>query len=143
MALQIAVTWQDAYGRTSTKRYGSDRTLLADAATDAAALIAAMGDISGAGTVKFEVIQVTPAINAPVALSNLDAGATIHCRLANGKLYPLHVPAILATKINSDGSVDVADADIVTFVELFESGGHFTVSEGDLVTAPEYAELDR
>jgi hypothetical protein len=50
---------------------------------------------------------------------------------------------IMASKVEADGTVDVSDADIVTFLALFKTAGHFRMSEGNYVTDAEYAELDR
>lgn len=143
MAFLIDVTWLDDYGRTTTKRYGNDRALLADAITDATALVAAMADVSDAGSIKYQVIYTGVLSNAAVAGANVDTGGTLHCTLDNGKGYALKIPMIMAAKVGTGGNIDVTDADIVTLVALFKTGGHFTVSEGNVIDDVKSGELDK
>jgi len=143
MAFLIDVTWLDDYGRTTTKRYGNDRTLLADAITDAAALVAAMADVSDAGSTKYQAIYTGVLSNAAGEGANVDVGATLHATLDNGKGYALKIPMIKAEKVGSGGAIDVTDEDIVTLVALFKSGGHFTVSEGNVIDDVKSGELDK
>jgi len=143
MAFLINITWLDDYGRTTTKRYENNRTLLADALTDAAALIAAMADISDAGVVKFDVQHTVANPVAATAGANVDVGGTLHCILDNAKGYALHVPMIMAAKVGPGGVIDVSDADIITFTDLFLTGGHFRMSEGNYLVSVESGELDK
>jgi hypothetical protein len=144
MAFIISLTMIDAYSRTTTRRFETVSTTLSAAQADGVALIAALADISDAGIVKAEYAVVDASVAAAaVAGANVDVGATLHARLENSKLYPLHVPMIMDAKLNGDGSVDLADADIVTYVAQFLTGGHLRVSEGNYVTAVEYGELDK
>jgi hypothetical protein len=143
VAISINITWLDSYGRTTTKRYESDRAALADCLTDAAALIAAMGDISDAGVTKFEVVDMVPNAVSATALSNVDVGATLHVTLNNGKGYALHVPMIKAEKVGAGGAIDVSDEDIVAFTDLFLTGGHFRMSEGNFLVTVNSGELDK
>jgi len=144
MSFLIDVSWLDDYGRSTTKRYENDRTLLADALTDATALVAAMAGISDAGVIKVNIIHSTVAnAAAATAGANVDTGATIHCTLDNGKGYGLKVPMIKAAKVGTGGAIDIEDADIVTFTTLFLTAGHFRMSEGNYITDVRSAELDK
>jgi len=143
MALQISVTYVDAYGRTTTRRVGTTSTTLAAAAVDAAALVAAMGDISDLGTIKYEIGEATPDLTAAAAGSNVDVGATLTAVLDNSKKYPLHVPGIAAAMLNADGTVKIDDALIIAYIALFLTGGHLRVSEGNYVVEVLHGELDK
>lgn len=143
MALLISVTYQDAYGRTTTRRVGTVSTTLAAAAVDAAALVGAMGDISDLGVTKFSIEETTPDVIEPIEGSNIDVGATLTAILDNSKKYPLHVPGIKDTKLNADGTVKIDDAAIVAYVALFLTGGHLRVSEGNFVVEVIHGELDK
>lgn len=143
MAFEVTFTLQDAYSRRTTRRLANDRALLADAQTDATAMIAILEALSGCSVVKVGVSAPTTYATSPEAGSNLDAGATIHARLNNGKLYPIHIPAYDPAKVNADGSVDLADEDLGDLETALQSGGHWTISEGNTVTAFESGELDR
>jgi len=143
MAFNTSVTFVDAYGRTSTKRFVNTAALIADAITDAAALVDALQLVTGAGVLKYEVIQVTQENEAPVALSNVDAGATLHLRLDNSKLYPFKIPAILPALVQSDGAVLIDDVAITGLMALFDATGEFLLSETNYQTAIVGGELDR
>jgi len=143
MAFEITFTLQDAYARRTTRRYANDRTLLADASTDVTAMIGYLEALSNCAVVKVVIGAPTTYATSPAAGANVDAGATIHVRLDNGKLYPLHIPAVDTTIINADGSMDIADAIVTNFTGAFGSGAHWTVSEGNTVDAVESGELDR
>jgi hypothetical protein len=45
--------------------------------------------------------------------------------------------------INPDGSVDIADADLLALIALFETGGKLRVSDGNYVTAVLSGALDK
>ncbi len=143
MAFQISLETIDAYGRVSTKRFGNDRTLVADALTDAGTLVTKFLAVSDAGTVKHSITLETAAANAATAGANIDAGCTIHCTLADGTGYALKIPAPDPDILGADGSVDLTDGAVIDYVALFESGGHFTVSDGEVIASMRYGELDR
>ena len=144
MSFLIDITLLDDYGRTTTRRYENDRSLLADALTDATAIIAALAAISDAGVVKVNIIHSTVADAAAATVgANVDTGATLHVTLNNGKGYGLKVPMIKAAKVGTGGSVDILDADIVTFTTLFLTAGHFRMSEGNYIVDVRSGELDK
>jgi len=133
---------RDAYQRQCTKQWDGVATTVAQAHTDADALAVDLEAVSGAGVAKHIVSQETLLSPTVASGSNLDAGGTLHCRLDNGKLYPIKIPAINPAVVLSDGNIDITDALILAFVAHFQSGGEFTVSEGDLVVTIEGGELD-
>lgn len=144
MSCLIDITWLDAYGRTTTKRYESNVATAALAFTAATALIAAMAAISDAGVVKVNTIFASVAdAAAATAGANVDTGATLHCTLDNGKGYALKVPMVKATKVGSGGAIDVADADIAAYTALFLTGGVMRMSEGNYVVDVRSGELDK
>jgi hypothetical protein len=134
---------QDAYSRRTSKQWDGTATTVAAAQTDATALSIDLDAVSLASTVKDVVSEERIVAGVPQAGANVDAGGTLHCRLDNGKLYALKIPAINPALVNPDGSIKIDDALIVAFVAHFQSGGEYTVSEGNLITGIEYGELDR
>jgi len=142
MAFEVGLTLVDDYARTTTRRFTNTATLVADALTQVGAFITLLLAVSDAGTVKHEITTRTVASNAADSGANKDVGGTIHCRLDNGKVYPLHIPCIKAAMLNPDGTIDIADAAITAYVDEFMTGGHFTVSEGNLIDEILYGELD-
>lgn len=143
MAFNITLEAVDYYGRVTTKRFGNDRSLVADALTDAGALVTAFLAVSLAGTVKHSITVETAAANAASSGANVDAGATIHCLLADGTGYAVKIPAPDPAILGADGSVDLTNEAVIAYVALFKSGGHFTVSDGELIASMRYGELDR
>lgn len=142
MAFTISVTYVDAYGRTTTRRYENTRSTISDAASDAGAMVTAYQAIGDLGVAKFEISQMTPQAVSPQAGSNLDTGGTVHAVLDNAKGYAAHIPGIKAALVNSDGSLDLGDSDLLAWLALFQTGGKFRVSEGNYFTTYRYGELD-
>lgn len=143
MAFDISLTLQDAYSRRAVKKYNGTATTLAQAISDKDALMADVMAVSLCGCAKSTLSVDVIESEAVETAANVDSGATLHCRLSNGKLYPFKIPAIDLDLVNSDGSVKIDNAAITALVSNFQTGGAFTVSEGNLVTAIEYGELDR
>lgn len=143
MAINVQFSLVDGYGRSASKRFEGTQTLLADAITDGDALWDLFAAVSDMGSSNQAYTQNVAAIVAAGAGANVDAGATIHCRLNNGKGYAFKIPAIKPALVNADGSIDIAAAAITNFIAQFQVGGNYTVSEGNTVAAILYGELDR
>lgn len=143
MAFVISLTAIDAYGRTTSKRFENNRATIADAVTDAGTLVTAWQAVSDLGITKYEIAQATAQSVSAQAGSNLDTGGTVHVSLDNSKLYAIKIPGIKASLINTDGSIDLADEDLIAYVAQFLTGGHLRMSEGNYVTGMRYGELDK
>jgi hypothetical protein len=142
MSFEVTFTLQDAYSRRTTRRMTNTRADIADAQTDVTAMIATLEALSNAAVVKTAIAVVATYATSPEEYANLDAGATLHGRLNNGKLYPIHIPAIEVAKVNEDGSLDLADEDIVELETAMGSAGHWQISEGNTIANFESGELD-
>lgn len=143
MAIDLTFTIRDAYARRGSKRFEGTATTLATAETHAAGLLADWQDVSDVGFDMQTFNSSEVLSEAPGAGANLDAGATIHCRLDNGKLYAFKVPAIKPSLVNTDGTVKIADAAVVALLGNFAAAGNYRVSEGDAIADVLYGELDR
>lgn len=143
MAIDLTFTTIDAYARQGKKGYEGVDTVMADAQTSAAALLADFNGLTLLGVVKESFTTDVLVFQSAQAGANLDAGATIRTRLNNGKLYSFKIPAPVAAVINSDGSIDVTNALVTDFIANFESAGKYRVSEGNYVVAILGGELDR
>jgi len=141
--MDTKLTLRDAYNRYGSKSFQGNATTVVGAQADALALAADLDAVSLAATVKTRVAVDDLISGVPQAGANIDAGGTLHCRLDNGKLYGLKIPAINPSVVNADGSIDITDALVTAFVAHFQSGGEYTVSEGNVITVIEYGELDR
>jgi hypothetical protein len=141
--MEAKLTLRDAYNRYTSKLFETTATTVVAALADCAALSVDLDAVSLAATVKNRVASEALINSVPQAGANVDAGATLHCRLDNGKLYALKIPAVNPAIVNPDGSIIIDDALVLAFVAHFQSGGEFTVSEGNLIVSIEYGELDR
>jgi hypothetical protein len=141
--MDTKLTLRDAYNRYGSKSFQGTSTTVVGAQADAAALAVDLDAVSLAATVKTRVAVDELIASVPQAGANIDAGGTLHCRLDNGKLYGLKIPAINPSIVNADGSIDISDPLVTAFVAHFQTGGEYTVSEGNLITVVEYGELDR
>jgi len=144
MSFRVTFTLVDAYGRTTTRSYDNTKTLIADALTQAAAMVTALEALSGSAVSKYSVAQVVPiASPSPEALSNNDAGATLHCVMDNSKLVGLKIPAIDPDMVNADGTVKLTESAVTDFVALFATGAFWRVSEGNYISSIRSGELDK
>lgn len=144
MAFEVTFTLIDGFQRLTRKTFSNNRTLIADAITDTAAMITLLESVSGSEVFKTGISQVT---NYPAAAgdtgANNDAGATLHCVMDNGKMVGLKVPAFITTKCLGDGGVDLADADVLALVGAFATGEHWRISEGNYIQSLKSGELDK
>jgi len=138
------VTLQDGKKRQTTKRVETETDVLATAqlaVVDLAVDLLAVTDL-GIVTVTYTLADDTEA-SAADAASNVDVGATIRCRLDNGKVAAYKIPGFPLAKVNPGGGIDVSDADVVAFFANFEAAGGFTLSEGNVVTELLSGQLDK
>lgn len=145
MATKLSVTYDDAYGRQTTRVYGMEtEALLADLQTAAAALITAVTAVTDLGCVKATIlIPVTSPTFAETAGANVDVGATASGWITAGmKKASLKVPGIKASLVDADGSVPITGA-VATFLALFESAAAFNLSDGEQIDSWIRAGLDR
>ena len=143
MGVNLTLTVVDGYGRRSARKFEGTATTVSQAQTDRAALQADFAAVSLCGA-QMATYSVNEVISEAVETgANIDAGGTLHCRLNNGKLYGLKIPAIDPQLVNSDSTIKIDNAAITAYVANFESGGAYRVSEGNYITAIEYGELDR
>lgn len=143
MAIDVTFTLVDDYARQTSKKCEGTDTVLADAQTNATALMADWAAVSLCGVSRrtFNIAEVQS--EGVETGANVDAGGTLHCRLNNGKQYALKIPAIDPALVNPDGSIDITAQAITDLVANYESGGNYRVSEGNYITAILYGELDR
>jgi hypothetical protein len=143
MAFQTTFTLVDDYGRQTSKSFESEATTLTDAQTWGAALLADILAFSQLGSLMTTNSDKEVTNNAPESGSNVDTGATIRCRLDNGKVYAFKMPAPDVALINPDGTIDITNALVTDLIGNFMSAGHYRVSEGNVVVTILGGELDR
>lgn len=137
MAIYVAkIILEDAYGRQTSKTYQSQDLL--DFATAQAALTALVTDLQGVtelGVVRTYLTEETVIDESPTGGSNVDEGATLTTKKADTKKYSLKWPGPVGTLVNSDGTLDITNAALISFVENFQSAGDWTISDGELISS--------
>ena len=139
------ITFDDAYGRTTSRTYGMEEvTTLAQMQTDAAELLAAIAAASDLGVVKASIqIPVTSPEYAETAGANVDVGATFSGWVTAGqKKASMKIPSIKPALVAADGSVAISGA-VATFLALFEDADVFNLSDGEQIEAWIAGSLDR
>lgn len=135
----IKVQLSDSQNGFGSKEFHLDATVttVADAQTAYTALLAAWPGVSDAGmdnaTVSFPLTGSTPALTG----SNLDEGARIRLGMATGvgdENYRIPAPAKTAGVLDYivGGAVQVANAAVVAFFDLFEATGDFRIGINSL-----------
>jgi len=144
MSFRVTFTLLDAYGRTTTRSYDNTKATIADALSQAAAMVTLLEAVSGAAVSKYSVAQSVPVASpSPEALANNDAGATLHCVMDNAKLVGLKVPAIDPDLVNADGTIKLGESAITDFVGAFDTSAFWRVSEGNYISSIRSGELDK
>lgn len=142
---KLHITFDDAYGRTTSRVYGMEEvTTLAQMQTDAAALLTAVAAVSDLGVVKATIsFEVTSPEYAETAGANVDVGATASGWITAGqKKASMKIPSIKPALVGSDGSVAITGT-VATFLALFQAAGVFTLSDGEQIDTWIRAALDR
>jgi len=133
----FTVTLIDADKRTTTRRFQLvEATTHADAVTDIQTFVAALKAVTNCGVVKATLlVPVDPTPTAGASGSNIDAGATVTGWITEYlKKGTVKWPDPDSTARKGDGTIDLADAGVAAFLELFEAtGGIMQVSDAEVI----------
>jgi hypothetical protein len=137
MGYKFSVTLIDADMRTTTRIFQLvENTTPADAITDIGTFIPALKAVTNCGVIKCTLmVPVDPTPTAGAAGSNIDAGATVTGWVnLYTKKATVKWPDPDADARAGDGSIVLAETNVATFLELFEStGGIMQVSDGEVI----------
>lgn len=139
---QVILT--DDYGRQTRKSYQSQDFI--DFPTAMVALTNLVTDLQAVtelGVVRTYLTEETVIAEAPASGANIDAGMSLTVVKADTKKATIKVPAPPASVINPDGTVDLTATAITDFVGNFQSGGGWTVSDGEIVTSVVKGSIDK
>lgn len=143
--VKVAVTLRDIGGNEATQTFetGLDPSvaLLTDIEAARDALVSAIAAISEAVVVSANIIvQYVDAV-AGFGAGEIEALAVVTANLETGtKAHNFRIPApaigVFVGAVGDDrNTVDITDADLLTYVGLFQSAGDFLVSDGESVAA--------
>lgn len=137
---ELTVSLADNGANVTTKRYRLRSALIADAVTDSGVIIAALDAITESVIVGYRVNDVwhEGSVVYPAAgIENEDkASITVLLTTGGGKKANLKIPApVIGIFNDSSGAganvIDTADADLLTYLACFESGGECYISDGE------------
>lgn len=141
---KLTVEFVDNGGNITTRSYDMRETVYADALVDAAAAVAAVDTISLANIRSYTVAEqfVEDAFSVPASGIQNEDTAVVSVTLASNplKTATLSIPAPSSgiftgtSGFNAD-VVDVADAALVAFVDLFKAAGTLYISDGEAAAA--------
>jgi len=133
----FTVTLIDADMRTTTRRFQLvEGAVPADALTDMTTFITALKAVTNCGVIKATLlVPLDPTPTAGAAGSNVDAGATVSGWITQYlKKGTVKWPDPDAGARKGDGSINLLDTDVATFLELFEAtGGIMQVSDAEVI----------
>lgn len=145
MGTKLHVTMDDAYGRTTSRVYGmEEETTLAQMQTDAAAFLTALEAVTDLGCTKATIsFEVTAPEWDEIALASVDRGGTFSGWITAGqKKASMKIPGVKLSLVAADGSIADAGA-TSTFLNMFETAGVFTLSDGETIASWIRGALDR
>jgi hypothetical protein len=144
---KASLTFIDDYGRTTKRVYELESQV--DIAAYVAAIAGLLTDIqavSDLGCVRADLIidGITSGF-AVTSGANVDVGATFQGLIdgGNGKKASLKLPGIKAAMVNTDGSVDLADSDIIAYLANWETAGAYQLSDGETIASWVKGMLDK
>lgn len=122
--------------RTKEFAFASGVVLYADALNALSALVTALIAINEADIVRHRVISIFDTVTGPVTLvGNLQREAVLTLRI-NGSSTKKAAHSIIApSDQNVSGNSVVVDADMRAYLDKFEAGGDFTISDGEQISA--------
>jgi len=139
----LAVTLVDNGRNETTMRYKMQSTDAATAATDAAAIIAALGDVTACPIKSYQIEHryVEDALVLPASGVEIQNQAKLTVQLASDPtetgtlIIPGIVPgAFVAASGDNANVIDTGDPDINTYVDLFTATNEAYLSDGELGT---------
>lgn len=140
VGFRVAVTLMDNGGDKTRRTYESDAALYADAVTAAAALVAALLNMTDAVVIGYQIETVfsNDSVGFPaVGVENQNQALLVYqldgLPLHNGtQSIPAPKSGIFVASSGPNAEViDTADAAVVTWRQLFQTGGGFFLSDGE------------
>lgn len=146
----LHVTLEDAYGRTTRKQFKTEDISGVDVGAEylvaqgfATTFLAALGNISEANILYYNLGRDVTYSDTVDAGANVDEGMTALARKTNNKLVVIKVPAPVNAIFNPDGTLDITDALVTAYTNHFIATAGFTISDGENITALVSGRLDK
>lgn len=144
----ISLTLRDAFARETHKAIECKAQI--DLATYDAlvtAVVAAIDDITDLAVVRADLIlkNILELPGTPAAGANVDVGATFSGELAGeaNRKASHKMPGFDITKVEPDGTIDLADVDVKAYLDMFLDAGQLLLSDGETMGEWLKGSLDR
>lgn len=119
--------------RTKLFEFNSGVVLYADALAALGALITSLVAINEADIVRYRLVEIFDVTTGPVTLvGNVRKEAVLSLRLAGSSKKAAHT-IYAPSDANVSGNAVVIDADMLAYLDNFETGGDFTISDGETI----------
>lgn len=138
----LRVSFEDAFTRRGSKRFELEALDFPTALINADAFVVSLAAAMGADILVYCVSDDVLFTDSVTAGANLDEGITISVDLGGGKRAALKIPTPEGAYINTDGTVDMANA-LITAVEAHYTAGKVLISDGETVLDFLSGKLDR
>lgn len=139
---EATVTMQDAYARSTTKRYQVEAVDIAAAITAFTDYLGDLATLSELDVVKYKVSTEATFADTVTAGANVDEGATFSFQKTDGDKVAVKVPGPVASVRQPDGSINIAAVAVTDWAAHFLSGS-ILVSDGEVATALLSGKLDK
>lgn len=140
------VKGEDAFGRDVSKVFEMVATDFAQATTDMGGVMTALAQVTGARLLGYTLSGFTAYNDVVTALANRDEGVTLSIRKTDTRKHVLKIPCPMkGDYVLSDETVDLTDAGIIAYADLFlpsGSGGVLKLSDGESFAALLSGKLD-
>lgn len=122
--------------RSKVYEFAAGVVLYADALAALGALITALVAINEADIVRYRIVTIFDTMTGAVTLvGNLQREAVLTLRIDGSSTKKAAHSIIAPSDANVSGNSVVIDADMRAYIDKFEAGGDFTISDGEQVTA--------
>lgn len=143
----LSCTFVDSFGRITRKRIEiEEQVLLADYQTVAGAVANELDPITDLGLLRMDLILSMGESFAVTAGANVDVGATFSGYIDGGagKKASHKVPGFKTSLVDTDGSIDLTQADVDAYLDLFlAAGGYCELSDGEQISSWISGSLDK
>lgn len=137
----VGYTLEDAYGRNTSKKYLVEAVDVAAARTAASDMAADLAQLTEAQILWYTVAEKITYSDTVDAGANKDEGVTFVVRKTDNEKATIKVPAPINAIFNTDGTVDLTNSAVSSFMANFLSGV-FLVSDGEVVDSLLSGRLD-
>lgn len=122
MAFSVKFTFDDAYGRTTSRTWHNTEATIAAVLADVTEIAPTIEAISDGGLTDVTItVKSTDETFDETAGANVDANASVTVEGSDGYKYDFNIPMPKAAKLLTDGSVNTADGDVTDFFDQFSA----------------------